>query len=181
MIKVLLVVFISFLSSPSWSETVTMGDLVERNDLYFEKFTNTPFTGEVSGLGNGKFKKGQKNGEWLSYYENGQLKLKGTFKHGKEEGLWEYYHDNGKLELKGTFKDGKEEGLWETHHYDDYLTSKGAYKNGKRNGIWKGYYKNDQLRYKGKYINGKTEGFWVWFTEYGSQEKAKIYKNGVLQ
>ena len=35
----------------------------------YKKFSNTPFTGEVSGLGNGKFKKGQKNREWLSYHQ----------------------------------------------------------------------------------------------------------------
>ena len=42
-------VLISLVSFPSWSETLTMDDLVERNDLYYKKFTNVPFTGEISG------------------------------------------------------------------------------------------------------------------------------------
>ena len=45
-----------------------MDDLVKRNDLYYKKFTNIPFTGEISGMWkgnvwNGKFKNGKKNGE----------------------------------------------------------------------------------------------------------------------
>lgn len=39
--------FITLLSSPSWSETVTMDDLVERNGFYYKKFTNVPFPGLV--------------------------------------------------------------------------------------------------------------------------------------
>ena len=46
------------LSSPSWSETLTMDDLVERDDLYYKKFTNVPFTGEISRIESGKFKNG---------------------------------------------------------------------------------------------------------------------------
>tara|TARA_B100000780_G_C20932163_1_gene371600 strand:- start:213 stop:497 length:285 start_codon:yes stop_codon:yes gene_type:complete len=61
--------FISLLSSPSWSETVTMNDLAERGGLYYAKFTDVPFTSEVVGKKNGKFK------------------------NGKKEGLHEFYHD----------------------------------------------------------------------------------------
>ena len=51
-----------------WSETLTMDYLVERNNLYYKKFTNVPFTGEISGEKNGSFKKGKKDGEWLCYH-----------------------------------------------------------------------------------------------------------------
>ena len=76
--SIILILFLSLLSSPSWSETLTIDDLVERNDLYFKKFTNVPYTGEVSGMANlrftsGKFKNGKRIGEWLTYYEDGQL------------------------------------------------------------------------------------------------------------
>ena len=57
-----------------------MDDLVERNDLYYKKFTNVPFTGMISGIQNGNFKNGKKDGEWLHYHQNGQLKMKGNLK-----------------------------------------------------------------------------------------------------
>ena len=48
-IKVLLVVFISFLSSPSWSETVSGDELVTNpsDGLVYKKFTTDPFTGST--------------------------------------------------------------------------------------------------------------------------------------
>ena len=69
-------------SSVSWSESLTMDDLVQRNDLYYKKFTNDPFTGEISGIENGSFKNGKMDSEWLMYYENGQLDRKGNYKDG---------------------------------------------------------------------------------------------------
>ena len=104
--KYLLLIITLLLSSPSWGETVSMDDLVERNDLYYKKFTDTPFTGEVSGQGNGYIENGKKDGYWVTYHENGQLKAKGTFKDEKWDGLWEWYYDNGRLAKKGTYKDG---------------------------------------------------------------------------
>ena len=81
-----LIISIFFISLPSWSETLTIDDLVERNDLYYKKFTNVPFTGEISGKENWKFKNGKKDGEWVYYHVNGKLFYKGNYKDGKKEG-----------------------------------------------------------------------------------------------
>ena len=132
-----------------------MDDLVWRNDLYFEKFTNTPFTGEVSGKDSGKFKKGQKNGEWLSYFNNGQLWSKGNYKAGKEEGLWKFY-SKGQLWVGTNYKDGQQDGLYE-HYYD-----------------------NGKLRSTGNYKNNKQEGLWEDFNEKGGLKERRTYKDGVL-
>tara|TARA_B110000211_G_scaffold155918_1_gene176759 strand:+ start:342 stop:458 length:117 start_codon:yes stop_codon:yes gene_type:complete len=35
---------------------MTLDDLVEREGLYYEKFTDVPFTGEVTGRKQGSFK-----------------------------------------------------------------------------------------------------------------------------
>ena len=99
-IKTLLtILFISLLSSPSWSATID--DLVERNALYYEKFTHVPFTGKVTGRWQGSFKNGKKEGTWVKYWNNGQLSYKGNYKNGKREGDWVTYYDNGQLRSKG--------------------------------------------------------------------------------
>ena len=112
-ISITLILFLSLLSSPSWSETLTMDDLIERNDLFYQKFTNTPFTGEISGMESGKLIKGKKNGEWFTYTPSGQLKSKVYYKKGEVVGLKGWYSEDGLLEFKGNYKDGKKEGLWE--------------------------------------------------------------------
>ena len=53
----------SLVSFPSWSKTLTMDDLVLRKDLYYKKFSNVPFTGEISGKESGSFKEGRQDGE----------------------------------------------------------------------------------------------------------------------
>ena len=53
-----LVILIFLLSTPIWSENLTIDDLVERDNLFYKKFTNIPFSGEISGSENGKFQNG---------------------------------------------------------------------------------------------------------------------------
>ena len=105
--KLFLTLFLLIFCTPSWSEILTMDNLVERNNLFYKKFTNVPFTGEVSGIENGNIKNGRKNGEWVSYHKNGQLDTNGKWKNGKEDGLREIYYKNGQLDSKGNWKHGK--------------------------------------------------------------------------
>lgn len=124
------ILFISLLSSPSWS--VTIGDLVKRDDLYYEKFTDVPYTGKVTGSEQGAFKGGKKEGAWIEYYENGQLKEKRNYKSGKRDGVWVFYSENGQLREKGNYKNGKKEGAWYTYNIDGTVRqhATGTYKNG---------------------------------------------------
>jgi antitoxin component YwqK of YwqJK toxin-antitoxin module len=50
-----------------------MEDLVERDGLHYKKFTDVPFTGEVTSKGEGSFKDGKEDGPWVYYYRNGQV------------------------------------------------------------------------------------------------------------
>lgn len=85
-----------------------MKDLVERDGLYYKKFTVVPFTGNITGKKTqGTIKNGKKEGLWIYYYSNGQLSYKGTFKDGKKDGTWIECHRNGQLRLKVTYKDGE--------------------------------------------------------------------------
>ena len=68
---------------------VSADQLVEREDLWYEKFSDIPYTGNQ-----------------IDYHENGQLKGKGQYVDGKPEGLFVWYGANGNLEYKYTFKDG---------------------------------------------------------------------------
>ena len=112
MIRIILsAILLLILPIQVWSETLTIDDLVERNNLYYKKFTDVPFTGELSGIVNGTVKNGKKNGQWLSYWSNGQLRSKGIFKDGIVDGLAERYYENGQLLEKVNFKDGKKDGL----------------------------------------------------------------------
>ena len=40
-------IFCLILPTSSWSESLTMDDLIERNNLFYEKFTDIPFSREI--------------------------------------------------------------------------------------------------------------------------------------
>ena len=105
--KYLLILSCLLFTSVSWSEDINLDDLVVRDRLHYEKFTDVPFTGNVIGKEFGQLVNGKREGKWLHYHENGQLRLKRNYKDGKLEGEWLHYHENGQLRSKSNYKDGK--------------------------------------------------------------------------
>ena len=97
MIKIILsAIILLILPIQAWSETLTMDDLVRKDDfLYYKKSTNVPFTGEISGKEIGKFKDGKKDGKWLIYNDDGLLLSKVNYKNGQYNGILETYDGNG--------------------------------------------------------------------------------------
>ena len=111
-----------------------MGDLVEREGLYYEKFTDVPFTGKVTGNPQGSYKNGKRDGAWVFYYQSGHLQSKGNLKNRNKEGVWVSYYDNGQLSYKGNFKNGKRDGAWVSYNDNGQLFAKGNYKDDKKDG-----------------------------------------------
>ena len=110
------ILFITLLSSPSWSDTLSVNELVWRDGLLYKKFSNEPFTGDIRGKSNGTIKDGKRIGPWEDYHNNGQLHISKNFVDGKEHGSWIGYHKNGLLWGRGQINMGEEVGLWEFFH-----------------------------------------------------------------
>jgi antitoxin component YwqK of YwqJK toxin-antitoxin module len=83
------------------SQEYNLDELVERDGMYFEKYSDKPLRGKVYTMfGNkkvimGKLVNGKFNGKWIYWYENVQKEYEGTFKDGKEDGLSFRWYDNG--------------------------------------------------------------------------------------
>ena len=169
------ILLLSLISTSCWG--VEWNDLVKRDGLYYKKFTDTPFTGKVSGEEQGKMKNGIREGKWIEYYrENGQLYEKGSYKNGKREGEWVEYHKYGQLKRKGSYKNGKEEGKWIEYFTDGQLMGEGSFKNGE--GEWIEYFMGGQLRSKGSLKNGEEEGEWVSYYSNGQLNQKGSFKDG---
>lgn len=126
-----LLLVLLFLSFPSFG--LTLDDLVKRDGLYYEKFTDVPFSGEIDeGLGRGELKDGKREGPWVNYYDDGQLDNKGVYENGRKEGPWVSYWSNGQLSYKGVFKNGRKEGPWVSYNKDGnaYKEGTGTFKDG---------------------------------------------------
>jgi len=162
----LTVLLITILPSLGWS--TPLDEFVNRDGLYYPKFSDVPFTGKVTGKTQGYLKNGKEEGDWSYYQDNGQLHNRGTYLDGKKEGLWVGYYDNGQLFRKIEYKNGVRDGSYEMYWGNGQLESKGHYKKGLQNGVWVAYWVNGQLRFKGKRINDKKEGLWVFYDEEGA-------------
>ena len=138
-LTLLLTTLFLFSSPVVWSEEVEFGDLVYRDGLWYEKFSEEPFSGTVCCKYRGKIKKGKREGKWTRWYPNGQLFWRYNHKNGKRVGLFESYYENGQLKVRTNYKNGKEEGLEEWYYENGQLSRRGNFKNGKKVGKWEFY------------------------------------------
>jgi len=123
-------------------EGVNIDDLVVREGLHYEKFTEEPFTGKTVGSAQYTFRRGKKHGPVVLFYPNGQLSMKGNYKDGDLDGLWVWYRMDGQLLEKGPYKDSLREGFWVFSKRDGttdmdgkccgYHGGTGTYRNGKK-------------------------------------------------
>jgi len=140
MIKPLLILSVIFIASCSPKE-VHLDQLVERQDVFFEINSETPFTGTIVNYHeNGQLKSrssvenGKDNGRADRYYENGQLSMTGNFKNGVLDGLEEMYYRNGQLNSVRNFSNGYLDGLSTNYNEIGLLIATEIYREGTRNG-----------------------------------------------
>ena len=136
--------------------------LVERDDFYYTKDTNKPYSGQV-----------------FSLYDDGKKKEEGTYKNGKPDGLWKEWYENGQKKYEGSFKDGFRNGFWSYWNEEGEKTSEINYKNGKKNGLrfywWE--YDNDKIMTEEIYKDGEIISDKEWYYN-GNKEFEKSYKDG---
>ena len=96
-----------------------------------------------------------KDGDFKSYFPEGQLKVSGFVEQGKRTGTWISYFPNGNKQ------------------------SENNYVNGLLSGKTVVLYQNGQIMYIGYYNNGAPDGEWLYFDESGKMTKHLNYKSGV--
>ena len=104
MIKYIVFIFICFFPLISWGKNISWYDLELRNNLYYEKNKNIPFTGEIKSKKNGKIIKGMKEGAWLEYWDDGKISSVTNYKNGQYDGEYLSYYQNGQLNVKANYK-----------------------------------------------------------------------------
>jgi len=79
-------IILTLLIFPISSWAVTLDELVTRDGIHFKKFSDLPYTGEVTGTYQGQFLDGKRHGKWLIYYESGQLVFEINYDRGTRDG-----------------------------------------------------------------------------------------------
>ena len=174
----------------------SIDDLVHRDRLYYEKFTDVPFTGTLNeDAEHGVIKNGKREGYWRLYadfarsvyegWDDGEyidgwhIYEEGEYRHGLRNGPWVIYEwRSGTVQSKGEYKNGEKEGPWADYYENGQLQNLRVYKNGWCNGPRVGYHEDGGLRYKDAYRNGNPEGLAIRYHANGQLYFKGSFDNG---
>ncbi len=97
--------------------TATLDQMVERQGVYYEINSETPFMGLLRDVypngqkkREGNFVRGVLDGGMTAWYENGQKKYEGNFVNGKADGLVTIWYDNGQKKSEEVWVGGASQG-----------------------------------------------------------------------
>ena len=120
------------------------------------------------------------NGQWVYYYDGGQLKSVGRFNLGFEDGIWGLFYDNRQLTQEEFWDNGRLLNVGPYYSYNGKETrDAGTLKDGTGTRIT--YYVTGQKESEGKYLSGKADGLWMYYHESGRKASEGIMKDGKKQ
>lgn len=120
--------------------------------------------------------KGERDGYWKEYYDDGKLRAEGKYNKDVKEGAWKYYHPNGIAEQEGIYRNGKPEGEWRWYYAGGQTLREENYYNGLLDGLMTEYDEAGNVITKGEFVEGKEEG--EWYYRIGDNETEGSYAQG---
>ncbi len=120
---------------------------------------------------------GKKQGTWIDYYPDGNIKAKGYYQNGIKSGKWIFYFPNGNIEQTGTYTNGKLSGHWKWYFKNGQLRKEEFYIYGLPDGESVEYSDSGTVIAKGNYIQGEKEGTWNY--DIGDQTETGKYVMGL--
>ncbi len=121
--------------------------------------------------------KGERDGYWKEYYDDGKLRAEGKYIRDVKDGPWIYYHANGMTEQEGKYSEGKPEGEWLWFYPSGELLREESYFNGLADGIMTEYDESGAVITKGEFIEGREEGAWIYRA--GDAQIEGVYSGGL--
>lgn len=129
----------------------------------------------------GKYIDSKKNGLWIEYYCNGNLKGKIQYANGRPDGYCIIYHENGKIQEEGQWssKLNRWVGKYKLYYDNGQVQHEFNFnQNGKREGPAKYFYENGQLAIEGNFQNGQETGVFKEYYENGDVKAEKTFNAG---
>ena len=80
----------------------------------------------------GWVRKGERDGEWYSWYPNGVVWSFGTYKNGKRQGESEAYYENGSIRIRQKYENGAPDGKWEFFYPNGKIQMEVVYDKGEK-------------------------------------------------
>jgi len=127
------------------------------------------------------YKKGVINGEAKIYNRDGVLQEAGKWDGNKWTGEYKFFYDNGNPEYIWTYNEnGERTGIQQYFYEDNNLKIEGYWENGKEVGIQKEYYPDGRLKRESNWVDGIINGVSTEYYATGEVKIVKKFENGVL-
>ena len=124
------------------------------------------------------FAKGRREGEWKTWYANGQLKTYYTYIKDQIEGIYTYYDSVGTIIKKETYKKSILEGITSDFNENSTLRMTTTYKKGLKEGPQKEFIEGVVLIEQRTFKKDSLDGEWTSWHDNGTQKVVRVYKNG---
>ena len=138
---VLVIIVLGFVSC---AKEIVLTDEEIKPDVFYADQGHKPYTGicKIVYYNSDKikeefrFKKGRLDGEFYSYYKNGNLRWKGCYCDGMITGTWRKWDDAGRLIMEVNYVNDTLEGSFITMYPNGNIRGKGSYTRNRRVGKW---------------------------------------------
>ena len=124
------------------------------------------------------FAKGRREGEWKTWYANGQLKTYYTYIKDQIEGIYTYYDSIGTTIKTETYKKSILEGITSDFNENSTLRMTTNYKKGLKEGLQKEFIEGVVLIEQRTFKKDSLDGEWTSWHDNGTKKVVRVYKNG---
>lgn len=118
-----------------------------------------PVSGQESGVAAIMCEEGGRaEGQALSFYPGGQLKVEAYYAGGQLHGPWSYYGVAGNLLVRSWYVHGQRQGRTCYYYSDGTWYCMQTYRHGRPHGTWRYYYPDGTLKTEEHYLDGSLDG-----------------------
>lgn len=127
----------------------------------------------------GSYQSGRKEGLWITFYPNGNVKSEIIYKRGRPNGRFKLYYENGNLEEEGSWVNRLYNGSFKRYYEDGTLEQEKTFDvNGKAKGKVTYYYPNGKKELEFTTTNGKETGKAVRYYPNGDIKEVISFEDG---
>ena len=131
-------------------------------------------------LEKGEIVDGKRNGEWIRYYDKGEIKEVKNYLDDRLEGNYEFYYKGGAISSSGKYSNGKKHGEWKYFNKRGGVTKEENYLNGLLEGRYVEYKNKEIVNRQGEYSKGKKDKIWLDYSKRTPNQRELHYNQGNL-
>lgn len=112
-------------------------------------------------------------------YDDGSIKASFIVKADQIQGEYIEYYQSGQIKTKTNYIDGLKEGDFKSFYESGQLMEHFILKKDIPTGQAKSFFENGKMKFEGKNIAGKRDGFWIYYYDSGVKKAEGVYVSGL--